>query len=180
MKRILILFIILNSYLFAYKYNEFLLKTQCILFPKILLLDKKIDEKTVNGKIKIAIIFEKEDLNTALFIKSLISSYYDSRLENYKLEIDVVPVDEFIRKNGSYSSLYFLKISKEKIENIKKTLKKGKIVTFVYDKNDLKYGFLFSIDLEKNPIIYINKKAINQNFDFIPQLYQLVRLVDNV
>jgi len=181
MKRAVLLIFFIKILLCAYSYNEFLIKTQISIIPKLLLLDKKLGIKTYNGTIKIAILFEKEDYITAFYIKNLIKEKFDSKLGRFKLEIIPVKIEDFLNQEKiNYTSIYILKSSSEKILKISEKIAGLGIESFTYDKNDLKYGFLFSIDLEKVPIIYMNKEAINKNFDFIPYLYQLVRLVGNV
>jgi len=177
MKKALLFILLTKIFLFAYKYNDFLLRTQSTLIPKILLLDKKIYNK--QSIINIAIIFDENDLHTAFFIKSLIMEYYANRLENFKLKVTPILADEFVNKKEKFDCVYILKIPKEKLIKINKKIKKMKIESFTYDKNDLKYGFLFSIDIEKDLIIFMNKKALNKNFDFFPQLYQMVRFINN-
>ncbi|WP_281950691.1 hypothetical protein [Nitrosophilus kaiyonis] len=180
MKKVVAILFLLNLSLFAYKYNEFLIKTQAALLPKIMLLDKKFANKTVDSKVKIAIIFNENDINTAFLLKTFITNYYGSDFENYMLVIKLKKVEDFLNSKEKYSAIYLLKLSEDNYQKIYKKIKNSNIYSFVYDKDDLKYGFLFSIDLEEKPIIFMNKKAINKNFDFIEQLYTLVRLIDNV
>ena len=179
MRRVLVFLILINISLFAYKYNDFLIKADAKIFPKIILLDKYMKNKIVNGSIKIAILYEENDLNTAIVLKSAIFDTNRRKLENYKLEVDLVNIKDFLNDDIKYNAIFILKTSCENFEQIAKKISNTGIVSFVYDKNDLEKGFLFSIDIENKPIIYMNKKALNKNFDFIPELYQLVRLIDN-
>ena len=44
MKKLLLISFILTTSLFGYSYNDLLIKAQSSIFPKILLLDKKLDQ----------------------------------------------------------------------------------------------------------------------------------------
>ncbi len=178
MKKILLILLIFKILIFANNYNDFLLKIQAKIYPKIILLDKKIDKKLVDGKIIVGIVYDKGDFFIANRVKNLIKSLYGSRLDEY--EFKVVPIDMLNILNDRYSNfsyLYILKSIPDRFERLSLFVNRNKIVTFIYDKNDLKYGFLFSLDIKREPIIYMNKK-ISKIFDFNQYLYSIVRFVD--
>jgi len=52
MKKFFVVFIVFTiTSLSGYSYNEVLIKAQSKIFPKILLLDKKLKDKLIDGKI---------------------------------------------------------------------------------------------------------------------------------
>lgn len=180
MKRIAILIFLLNILLFASSYNEFLLKIQAKIYPKIILLDKKIDEALKDEKVRIGIVYDDGDFFTALFIKELIIKMYNNRLNGYYFEIVPIKMLNILNKSQNiYSYLYILKSNPDNLKMLSFYVQKNRIVTFTYDKNDLKYGFLFSVNLEKRPVIYLNKKALRRDFEFAPSLFQIVRIIDD-
>ena len=66
MKKIILLFFILITWVQAYNYDEVLLKTQASIFPKIMLLNKKVEDKLVDVKIIYTIVYDKHYYATAL------------------------------------------------------------------------------------------------------------------
>ncbi|WP_187648244.1 hypothetical protein [Nitrosophilus labii] len=181
MKRVVIIIFLTNILLFAYSYDDFLLKTQAKIYPKLILLDKKIDKKLIDGKIQVGIVYDNDDFFTALLIKKLIKSMYGNKLDGYSFKIIPINMLNILNeKLNIFSYLYILKSIPDRLKTLSLYVKKYRIVTFTYDKNDLQYGFLFSINLEKKPILYMNRKALEKEFDFVPSLFQIVRLIDNV
>ena len=71
MKKILFLYLTLINVAFGYHYDDIVLKAQASIFPKIILLDKKIQNKLIDGKIVYTIVYNKSDYNTALSIEKL-------------------------------------------------------------------------------------------------------------
>ena len=59
MKKVLLLLVIVQSMLFGYNYDDLLIRAQTALFPKILLLDKNLEKKLVDGKIVYLVAYEK-------------------------------------------------------------------------------------------------------------------------
>lgn len=72
MKKLIFLCIIFVNLAYGYSYNDILLKAQASIFPKVMLLDKKLDTKLVGGKIIYTIAYEQSDYNTALEVNKLI------------------------------------------------------------------------------------------------------------
>ncbi|DAB27283.1 MAG TPA: hypothetical protein CFH78_08780, partial [Sulfurimonas sp. UBA10385] len=60
MKKFILLFFTLTVTIYGYTYNEMLIKAQIAVFPKILLLDKKINNKLVDNKIVFIIAHEEQ------------------------------------------------------------------------------------------------------------------------
>ena len=80
---------------YGYEYNSLLLKAQASIFPKIMLLDKKIEEKLVDAKIIYTIVYDKDDYDTALFIYELINEKYKGRFDQYAYRINLVEFSDF-------------------------------------------------------------------------------------
>ncbi len=69
MKKILFLYLTLLNIAFGYNYDDLVLKAQASIFPKIILLDKKIEDKKIDGKIVNTIVYDKTDYDTAISIE---------------------------------------------------------------------------------------------------------------
>lgn len=161
----------------AYKYNEFLLKTQVDLVPKILLLDKDLRKKIINNTITLAIVYETNDEERAKLLQKFLQRKYHKKLFDLNFHIKLINVDDFIKNPQNVTALYLLKLTPQHLKQLRAIIQKRGLYTFVYDKDDLRYGFLFSIDLQKRPIIFANKEVLKKGFHFLPQLYTLVRFM---
>ncbi len=178
MKRVVFLVCILFVSLEAYKYNEFLLKTQADLVPKILLLDKDLRRKIENNTITLAIIYETNDEERAKLLQKFLQKKYHKKLFDLNFRIKLIDIEDFIKNPQNVTALYLLKLTPQHLKQLRAIIQKRGLYTFVYDKDDLQYGFLFSIDLQKRPIIFANKEVIKEGFDFLPQLYTLIRFMN--
>ncbi|MCK9473567.1 hypothetical protein [Sulfurimonas sp.] len=177
MKKIALLFFILVSYVYGYTYNKLLLKAQASIFPKIIMLDKKLYEKLVDGKIVYTIVYEKNDYYTASEIGRFIEANYKNASTKYAYKINLVEFSEFSSETEA-TAIYVLNSNNQVQELVDYAKKKG-IITFAYDINYLKSGFLFSLMLEKSAVIYLNKDNLNSNkIDFVDSLYQIVNFLD--
>lgn len=178
MKKIFIILFIFKLFLFAQNYNDFLLKIQSKIYPKIILLDKKLNQRAANGKIMFGIVYDEGDYFVAQRIKNLIENMYNNHLDKY--EFKVIPIELFNVLNSeykNYSYFYVLKSIPDRLKQLSLFVKKHNIITFTYDKEELKYGFLFSLDIEKKPIIYMNKKVFYKDLEFTPYLYRIARFL---
>lgn len=163
---------------YGYEYNSLLLKAQASIFPKIMLLDKKIEEKLVDAKIIYTIVYDKDDYDTALFIYELINEKYKGRFDQYAYRINLVEFSDFSSETQA-SAIYILN-SGENIKTAADIAREKGIISFSYDINNLKHGLLFSLMLEKSTVLYINKENLyTQKVDFVDALLQMVRFIDN-
>jgi hypothetical protein len=176
MKKIMLLLVMLVNFVYGMNYNELLLKTQASIFPKIMLLDKKLNEKLVDGKIVYTIVYEKNDFSVAQEIRQFIDTKYKGHFDGYEYKINLVEFSNLSTKTKA-SAIYMLNSDKsiKKVANIAK--EKG-IIAFSYDINNLKHGLLFSLMLEKSTVLYMNKESLSvQKIDFVDSLLQMVRFI---
>ena len=177
MKKLILLLLLLNNLLYSYNYDELLLKAQASIFPKIMLLDKKIEEKLINGKVIYTIVYDKEDYYTAQKIGKLIDISHKGQFDQYTYKINLVESSKISTKTQA-SAIYALNSSKN-IKKIADVAKEKGIVAFSYDISNLKNGFLFSLMLEKSTILYLNKENLyTKNIDFVDILFQIVKFID--
>lgn len=177
MKKTALLLVLLVSFSYGYTYNKLLLKAQASIFPKIIMLDKKVDRKLINGEIVYVIVYEKDDYYTALEIKEFIRSNYKDNMNRYSYRVDLVEHSEFSDETQA-TAIYALNSDKHIHKIAHSAIKKG-IISFAYDINYLKYGILFSLMLEKSTVIYLNKEDIDtKRIDFVDSLYQIVNFIE--
>lgn len=178
MKKILFLYLTLVTLAFGYNYDEVLLKAQASIFPKIMLLDKKLEGKLIDNNIVYTIVYDKSDYRTALDIKSFIDSKYNGRIDKYAYKINLVDFSDFSEKTEA-SAVYVLNLG-EHIEKIATIVKTKGIISFSYDINNLRKGLMFSLSIEKSTVLYLEKENLyTQDVDFVDSLLQMVRFIDS-
>jgi len=176
-KKVVLLFFILISLLHGYNYNEVLLKAQASIFPKILLLDKKLDNKLIDGKIVYTIVYEKNDYLTAKEISKYINKEFANSLDGFTYKINLVEFSE-LSPLMKTSAFYVLNSDKH-ISKVAKLAKDMGVISFAYDVSNLKNGLLLSLMLEKSTVLYLNKNNLHtHNIDFVNIFLQMVRFID--
>ena len=177
MKKALIILLIFVKFAFGYNYNDVLLKAQASIFPKIILLDKKVKNKLIDGKIVYTIVYDKNDYDTALQVSRFINENYKGYFGEYKYKINLVDFLNF-SKSTKASAIYVLNLE-ERTKEIAQSAKTRGVVSFSYDINSLKNGLMFSLVIEKSTVLYLEKgNLFNQKIEFVDSLLQIVRFTD--
>jgi hypothetical protein len=173
MKKIWILIFSIINFLHCYNYDNLLIDAQIKLYPKLILLDKNHNKKTINNKIHITIVHHHSDYQKALEIKRKIEKTHP---------VVTAEIKEFsqIDNNLKSSALYILKGEDKDIEKVTKIASKKHIPTFSYDIEDLKHNCLISLYIEQTPVIYFNNKVHKKyGINFSDLFYQIVRFKDD-
>lgn len=177
MKKIILLCFVFVNFVYAFSYNDILLKAQASIFPKIILLDKKLNNKLIDGKIVYTIVYEKDDYNTALEINKFIDANYKGLFNEYAYKINLVEFSDL--SNETEASAIYVLNSDKYIKKAAEVAKHKGIVTFAYDINNLKNGLLFSLMIEKSSVLYLNKENLyTQTVNFVDSLYRIIKFVD--
>jgi hypothetical protein len=177
MKKFLLIFLLLTSTLFGYSYNNLLIKAQSSIFPKILLLDKKLNDKLVEGKIVYTIVCEESDYDVAKKLRDMMKKQYQNRLGNYIFEVNIMFFSK-VTTDTKVTAIYVLN-SDTGVDKISHLVKRLGCMTFSYDISNLQHGVLLSLMVEKSTVIYLNKKSLpTHNVDFIESLYQIVKVAN--
>jgi hypothetical protein len=164
--------------LFAYNYDDLLLKAQSSIFPKIMLLDKKVKNKLIENKVVYTIVYDNNDYETALHVKNYIDTVFKGHFNGYLYEINIVDF-EHMSMNTKASAFYVLKSFKKNIEKVANIARQKGVITFSYDIENLKYGLLLSLIIQKSTVIYLNKENLTKDIDFVDFLFQMVKFIDN-
>ena len=176
--RTLILILILNSLAFGFNYNDVLLKAQISIFPRVLLLDKEIESKLVNGKIVFTVVYEDRDHDVALDIAKKIEESYKGKFEKYEYIINTMKFSDL--NNETQATAFYTLNSLNNIAKVASIAQKKGIIAFTYDTNNLNKGLLFSLVFEKSTILYLNKESLVANkIDFVDSLYHIIKFIDN-
>jgi len=141
------------------------------------LLDKKLNEKLIDGKIIYTIAYEIEDYITAAEITKYIKTNYKEYFDEYSYEVKLTTFSD-LSYDINATVIYALNSDKH-IEKVAKIANKKGIISFAYDINNLKNGLLFSLALEKTTVLYLNKENLcKKNIDFVDSLLQMVNYID--
>lgn len=177
MKKLILLFIVFVNLAFSYNYNDVLLKAQASMFPKIILLDKNIEEKLIDGTIIYTIVYDQSDYNTVLEISEYIDTKYNGFFDKYAYKIQLLEFKE-LSMDTQTSALYVLN-SDNYIKKAATIAKQKGIIAFAYDIANLKNGLVCSLMIEKSTVLYLNKESLStQKVDFVDSLLQMVKFVD--
>lgn len=159
----------------ADNYNEFLIETQLSLLPKIALLEKT----AMNSKdvVDIIIVYNQEDEDTARYAVNFLERKFQGKIGRYQMKVNMSTFDRCCPPYRA-SLVYCLNGRESQLNRVQSYAKHTKSVTAVYDVGNLRGDFLFSVTLEKTPVILMNKKALKDSqFDFPQTLYSIVRPV---
>ncbi|MDD3467157.1 MAG: hypothetical protein PHE67_08425 [Campylobacterales bacterium] len=165
----------LTLFAWADNYNEFLIETQLSLLPKIALLEKTaLASKDV---VDIIIVYNSEDEDAARYAVGFLDRKFQGKIGRYPMKISMTTFDKCCPPYRA-SLVYCLNGRESQLSRVQAYAKHTKSVTAVYDTSNLKGDFLFSVALEKIPVILMNKKALKDGqFDFPQTLYAIVRPV---
>ena len=177
MKKIIFLYLLFINIAFGYNYDDVLLKAQASIFPKVILLDKKIEDKLIEDKIVYTIVYDKIDYLTASSIKEFIDKNFQGQLDKYNYKVNLVEINEFSKETEA-SAIYVLNLN-EHIEKIANIAKEKGIISFSYSINNLKKGLMFSLIIEKSTVLYLKKENLyTKKIDFVDALLQMVRFIE--
>ena len=103
-------------------------------------------------------------------------------MQGFKFVVKILNISQFLSDKNivkKIDALYVLRLQEGDIKKVAALIKGKNIYSFTYAKEDLFYGFLFNVALQKDVEIFINKKVLLQNrFDFIDSLYRVVKIVE--
>lgn len=159
--RYLIILLVLALSAIADSYNTGMLHIHAKVFPKILLIDTKIEEKLVNGAIKVIIFHSQEDIKVANALKDEMLRMYPL-IKVYPFEVLLKEYKEFDATEAA-TAYYELLGDKESVAGVNISAQKNSIITFSYDSRYLDYGTLMSLDISTKVVPYISIDVLKQS-----------------
>ncbi len=179
MKKLYFLLILTQLILFGYEYDKLLLEAQANIFPKLILLDQDISQKTIDNEIVFCILHHPSDKIKSMQIKKMMEDKFGNMLEDYKFRIVTKQFNK-ITKHDLATAYYILQGSSKSIKLVTAIAQKRKVPTFVYDPLYFKEGALLSLVVQNESIIYLNKKAHKlYGINFVDIFYQVVRFLND-
>ncbi len=170
----LLLAIFAASTLFALPYDEFLLETQLSLLPKIALLEKS-QSAARKDIMEILIVYNQDDEEIAKYAVGFLDKKFQGRVGTYRLKVTLSTFDKCCLP-GRDTIVYCLNGTEAQLAKVQSYVRQNGFISAIYDSQSLKNGFLFSVILERTPIILMNKKVLkDQQFIFPPNFYTIVR-----
>ena len=145
----------------ADSYNTDMINVHAKVFPKILLSDTKIEEKLVNGAIKVIIFYSQEDVKVANTLKEEMLRIYPL-IKEYPFQILLQEYKNFDPLESA-TAYYELFGDKESVISINQSAQKNSLITFSYDNSYLEYGTLMSLHISTRVSPYISLDILKKS-----------------
>lgn len=157
------IFIVLFAFgtLLAGNYNKTLTTLHAKIFHKIILLDKDLKTKVVDGHVIIHILYEESDYYDAKNFRDLIKKFIEIKYP-YPSKIKLVEYKN-IQKIKTSTALFLLDSSKKSIREAVEVSKKLKVISYSYNPDFLELGVVLSLDVGKTIKPYINFNSVKEN-----------------
>ena len=166
------------DFVLAFDYDPLLMRAQASIFPKIILLDKDLDNKLKGNQVIIEILHTSQEKDIATTIKSLIEKQYKSNLGEKKLVINLNEFGSF-DTNNTVTAYFILKGTSKSHNEITLHAAGNHRLVFSYDYKDFDNNALVSILMKEKTYIYLNKSAIhNYDIKFLPLFYKIVKVIE--
>lgn len=143
-------------------YDLNLLTLQSKVFPKVILSDYNINEKTIDNKIVFTILYEEIDTNIANKFKKMVEKNYP-KLKEFDVEIRLLEYKNFSQNTKLDSAYFFLLGEEKKIIEISKVIIDGNRLSFCYDKNYVDYGVIFGLEISSTVSLLLNLNSLKQS-----------------
>lgn len=165
--------------LFAVEYDSLLMRAQASVFPKIMLLDKDIDNKMISGAVVLSIVYSSDELLLAKDFKEFINKEFKGKLGEHKFEIELVHIDEVTKSTNSSAYFLFSTSHSTKQEVISRSIEQQRIC-FSYNYKDFNNKVLISLFVKEKTYIYLNKSVLHDyGVNFIPIFYKIAKVKES-
>lgn len=161
--------------LYGAGYESTVLKAHAKILPKIMMLDKSLDKKLVEGKVKIVVLTGPKDKQAASEFRNGVMDAYQGRLLQFPLEVEIVDINTLDLSKPA-SAVYVLSLGEEQMAKAVKLAKKEGIISFSYNHEALSEGVLISVRLESKTVIYFNRLVWEPDAIALrPEFFKVVR-----
>jgi hypothetical protein len=163
--------------LFGYSYNDLLIDAQSRIYPKLIILQEGLSKQKQEKSITLQIVHMPEDEEIAHHIIQKIRTYHKDKIGSFHLEVQQVSF-QALNRLIEVDALYLLKADEQYLKSAIAIGREKHIPIFVYDFNDLKYGALLALTIERSTVIYLNRSALSYSPRFNTVLYSIARFVN--
>lgn len=147
--------------------NHDLLKVESALMPKVILMDYNYKKRVVNNSISFVVLYSSHNYVDAKKFKQLIENKYSSKLATYNLHVTLCSYNDFNNKPIQATAIYLLPTNSKDIKKSIAYAQKNSILTFSYSEDDLSYGALISVRVDKRVKPIINPNSLKSyNIEF--------------
>lgn len=162
----------------AFDYDPLLMRAQASIFPKIILLDKDLENKINNNEVIIEVLHSAHEKNAALKIKELIEKQYKNNLGKSKLTVKFRDFESFDGA-GEITAYIMLRGTRESHNKVTSFAASQQRLVFSYDHKDFENNSLISMLMKEKTYIYLNKPAIHDyDIKFLPLFYKIVKVIE--
>jgi len=168
----------LSTWLLSASYDPFLLQTQLSLLPKIVLLEKNLPFSHSKVPMKILIAYERGDEEAADRCVKILTNRFQGSINGHPIQITTLVFNE-LDDTQSYHFIYALKGTLSQLKKVHNAAGSSGAITALYDTDKLgDDGILFSVQMERSPVILINPKALREgHFAFPDSLFEMARII---
>ena len=159
-------------------YDPLLLRAQASIFPKIILLDQKLSEKTPGKELAINIITSKQSNHIAEQLKQSIKEKYHDSLGDNKLTVNVTSVEE-LYETPVATAYIIIETPESSFKKVVDHATSHNRIVFSYNYTDFKHNALISLLVKEKTYIYLNKSALKSyNINFLPIFYKIIKIIE--
>ena len=162
----------------ANTYDPLLLRAQASLFPKIVLLDRHLDQKAPDGEVMLTIVSTGADRHVAQQLQKIIEGKYGNSLGNNNMTVTVTTFEDFDPKYLA-TAYILLQGSEPLFKKVVSHASSNKRIVFSYSYADFKYDSLISLYMKEKTYIYINKSTVKlYGVSFLPVFYKITKILE--
>lgn len=144
-------------------YDLNVLSLQAKVFPKVILTDTNIENKTSNNKIVITVLYEKIDTQTAVQFQKMVQRNYKT-LKGFDLSVRLLEYKNFSQQKELSSAYFFLLTDNIKqLTSIANEITNEHRLTFCYDESYLDYGVMMGLDISERVSLSLDLKTLKQS-----------------
>ena len=158
-------------------YNLSVLGLQAKVFPKVMLTDTEITQKTLNNQLVITILYEEIDIKTAMQFQKMIQNNYKS-LKGLEVIVRLLQYQNFPQQKDLSSAYFFLlSDNNDQMTMVANSLTNEHRLTFCYDETYLDYGVIMGLDIRERVSLSLNLKTLKKsNIKLENSIFKVVKI----
>lgn len=157
----------------AASYNRTMMEMQANILPKLLLMDYNFEQKLVDGKIRILILFQPEDKNEAEEFRDALLEKYPEGVRSYPLEVSLSTFSSFSGEQKA-SAYYLMEGEARAYKKVVEKASKEELITFCYNPSHVDRGVNTSLSVQRAAKPLINLSSLEKsNIKFRPALMRI-------